>query len=113
MTLDYGIFDLLAPGVSIMADKGFDIEDILPNGVTLNIAPFMRNKEHLSIEEKTETRRIGSGRIHVERAIAWIKNFRILFKSFKISMGADLNKIWVICCYSFKFLPPLIIENAS
>ena len=109
------IFDLLAPGDSIMADKGFDIEDILPNGVTLNIPvpPFMRNKEHLFIEEETETRRIASVRIHVERAIARIKNFRILSTVFPISMGADSNKIWVICCYLSNFLPPLIIENAS
>ena len=113
VTLDCGIFDLLAPGDSIMADKGFDIEDILPNGVTLNIPPFMRNKEHLSIEEETETRRIASVRIHVERAIARIKNFRILSTVFPISMGADLNKIWVICCCLSNFLPPLIIENAS
>ncbi len=112
VTVDCGIFDLLAPGDSIMADRGFDIEDILPNGVSLNIPPFMRNKEFLSIEEETETRRIASVRIHVERAIARIKNFRILSTVFPISMGADLNKIWVICCYLSNFLPPLIIENA-
>ena len=44
VTMDCGIFYLLAPGDSIMADRGFDIEDILPNGVSLNIPSFMRNK---------------------------------------------------------------------
>ena len=61
-----------------MADKGFDIEDVLGDEVFLNIPPFMHGKECLSIEEETETRRIASVRIHVERAIGRIKNFRIL-----------------------------------
>ena len=28
---------------SIMADKGFAIEDVLPLGISLNILPFLRN----------------------------------------------------------------------
>ena len=28
---------------SIMADKGFTIEDVLPLGISLNILPFLRN----------------------------------------------------------------------
>ena len=38
-----------------MADKGFDIENHLPDGVSLNIPPFMRDKEYLTIEEETKT----------------------------------------------------------
>ena len=94
-----------------MADKGFDIENHLPDGVSLNIPPFMRDKEYLTIEEETKTRRKASVRIHVERAIVRIKNFKILSTVFPISMAADLNKIWVICCYLSNFLPPLLVEN--
>ena len=94
-----------------MADKGFDIESDLPNGISLNIPPFLRNKEHLSFEKETETRRIASVRIHVERAISRVKNFRILSTVFPISMAADLNKIWVIRCYLTNFLPPLLVEK--
>ena len=32
-----------------MADKGFDIVNDLPEGVSLNIPPFLRGKEHLSV----------------------------------------------------------------
>ena len=94
-----------------MADKGFEIESDLPNGISLNIPPLLHNKENLSLEEETETRRIASVRIHVERAIARVKNFRILITVFPISMAADLNKIWVICCYLTNFLPPLLVEK--
>ena len=88
-----------------MADKGFDIESDLPNGISLNIAPLLHNKENLSLEEETETRRIASVRIHVEQAIARVKNLRILSTVFLISMVADLNKILVICSYLTNFTP--------
>ena len=40
ITKDCGILDLLEPNDQIMADRGFDIQDDLPNNVTLNIPPF-------------------------------------------------------------------------
>ena len=69
------------------------------------------DRENLSLEEETETRRIASVRIHVKRAIARIKNFRILSTIFPIAMVADLNKIWVISYYLSNFLPPLIAND--
>ena len=86
-----------------MADKGFEIAGDLPQGVTLKIPPFLGGNDHLSIEEETETRRIASIRIHVERAIARIENFKILSTIFPVSMAADINKVWIICCYLSNF----------
>ena len=79
--------DLLEEGDSIMVDKGFEIADDLPKGVTLNIPPFLRGNDHLSIEEETETRRIASVRIHVERAISRIKTIRILSTVYPIKLA--------------------------
>ena len=77
-----------------MADRGFEIDhSLLPKGVTINIPPFLRGKDHLTIDEEQETRQIASARIHVERAIARIKTFRILNSMFPITMATDLNKI--------------------
>ena len=108
---DSNLYDLLEKGDSVMADKGFDIVNDLPEGVSLNIPPILRGKEHLSVQEETETRQIAAVRIHVERAISRIKIFKILSTVFPITMGADLNKIWVICSYLTNFLPPLINES--
>ena len=69
----------------------------------------MNGKDQLSAEEETETRRIASVRIHVERAIERVKNYRILQGRYPTSMIAELNKIWVICSYLINFLPPLVI----
>ena len=55
-----------------MADKGFDIQDILDNyGLKLDIPPFLRKQEQMSAAVAT-TQKIADKRIHVERAISKI-----------------------------------------
>ncbi len=103
---DSRILQLLEENDSVMADKGFTIEDILPPKMYLNIPPFLRENASLSIEEETETRLIASVRVHVERAIRRIKTFRILKTVFPISMAPNLNKIWVVCSYLTNLLQP-------
>ena len=74
LTLRSGILDLLEVGDSVMADKGFDIEDLIPIGVQLNIPPFLRGK--LSSVSKNSLRlyrQIAYLCIHVERAMERIK----------------------------------------
>ena len=63
LTRRSGLFDLLDRDDSVMADRGFDIEeDLALLGVRLNIPPFLRGKEQLSAQELVETRRIeGNG----------------------------------------------------
>ena len=109
---DCNLYSLLEAGDSIMADKGFAIEEDLPTGVTLNIPPFLRGKEVLSAKEELETRQIAAVRIHVERAISRIKTFRILSSVFPLCMAPDLNKVWVICSYLTNFLPSLLEESS-
>jgi len=83
----------------------------LPENVSLNIPPFLNGKPQLSHPEEVETRRIAFLRVHVERAIARIKNYRLLQTVFPITMAAQLNKIWVISCYLVNLLPPLIADK--
>ena len=65
-------------GISIMADRGFTIKDMLRDvGTELNMPPFMGERAQLSAQEVQEGRKIASLRIHVERAIGRIKNFTI------------------------------------
>ena len=55
-------------GDTVMADKGFTIEDILPLGVSLNIPPFLGMSDQMSAEDVIATQEIASLRIHVETA---------------------------------------------
>ena len=113
ITKDSGIYDLLEPGDSIMADRGFTLEDHLPESILLNIPPFLNRKPQLSLSSENETRQIASVRVHVERAIERVKNFKILQSTFPLSMAPELNKIWVICNYLVNFLPQLVPDKKN
>ena len=105
-----GILDMLEPQDSVMADRGFEIQDLLvPKKVSLNIPPFMRCKDQLDPDEEDETRQIATVRIHVERAIERIKNYNILKQTIPNSMAEDLNKIWKVCSYLTNFKGPLVV----
>ena len=56
-----------------MADKGFQIQDILPPGVSLNISPFLGRNSQMSAEDVVRTEQIASVRIYMERAINKLK----------------------------------------
>ena len=94
-----------------MADKGFDLKADLPCGVELNILPFLRGKEQLSLKEEQETRQIASLRIHVEHTISRIRTFRILSNIFPITMCGSPSKIMIICAYLTNFVLPLIADE--
>ena len=110
ITMECGILDILEEGDTIMADKGFDIACDLPQGVKLNIPPFLRSNKFLSVDDERATRKIASLRIHVERAIRRLKTFRILSTVFPLSMAPEMNKIWVICGHLTNFMSPLIAD---
>ena len=110
MTKDSRISNLLEPGDSIMAGKGIDIDD-LPEGIKFNITLFLRGNTQPELKDELQTRRTASVCVHLERAIAQIKNYRILQSLFQLSMVFDFNKTWVICSYLVNLLPPLVAEK--
>ena len=93
LTKRSGLLDQLEPGDNVMADKGFNIEELLQaHHITLNIPPFTRSGA-LSENYVILTHFIASLRIHVERAIERIKNFRILTGTIPNSIhGSTVNK---------------------
>ena len=72
-----GILSRFLAGDLILADKGFLIQDMIPTGVSVNIPPFLKNGKFCESEVKL-TKSIAKCRIHVERANARLKEFRIL-----------------------------------
>ncbi|XP_060579364.1 uncharacterized protein LOC132736278 isoform X2 [Ruditapes philippinarum] len=103
-----GVLDLLEPGDNIMADRGFDIKNILPKGVELNIPPFLNGRNQLSASEVKETMDIASVRIHVEREIGRIKNYHILDGVMPLSLSHIAGQIVSVVAYLTNFLPPLL-----
>ena len=108
-----GLLGKLEAGDNIMADRWFDIADILPSGVTLNIPPFKGARNQLNPKETDETARITAVRIHVEHAIGRIKNCHILDGNCFLSMTPLMNQVFTVCSYLTNFLPPLVPPNEA
>ena len=90
-----------------MADRGFDMDDILPENVSCNIPAFLGDRAQLEQDEVVSTRRIATLRIHVERAIERVKNFRIthFFPAMLCSLAED---IIFVCAFLTLFEGPLV-----
>ncbi|XP_073236912.1 uncharacterized protein [Porites lutea] len=97
-------------GDTVMADKGFTIEDILPLGVKLNIPPFLGANAQMSAEDVIRTQQIAGLRIHVERAINKIKNFLIWKGEIPLSLFSVVNQMWSVCAFLCNAQDPLISE---
>ena len=103
-----GLLDLLEPNDNVMADKGFDIQDIrAPIGVRLNIPPFLAKKKLLTAREVGEKRRIAALCIHVERAIGRIRSYRII-SNVILSLAHIASDIFRVCALFTNFSPPIL-----
>ena len=95
-------------GRSLMADRGFDVEDLLaPLGIKLNV-PARKSGLQLTEAGVLRTQRIARVRIHVERAINRAKNFTIFDKVIPLSLAGSINQMWTVCCLLTNFQPPLL-----
>ena len=104
-----GILELMERGDEIMGDRGFLIEDLIrPYGIRLNIPACTGGRSHLEPCEVAQSRRVASTRIHVERAIGRIKEFKILTHVHSTYILPHLNEIFFVCDLLTNFQEQLI-----
>ena len=108
ITRESGVLDLLERGDNVMVDRGFDIEDIVGDGVTVNMPPFLAGREQMTAAETEETMSIASVRIHVERAIGTMKTYHILDGTLPNTLSPYATQIATVCGMLTNFLPPLL-----
>ena len=78
LTQECGFLDKLTPGDTILADRGFTIEEVVAiHRAKLEIPAFTRRKKQLSQRVSQQLSRV---RIHVERVIGLIKNKYTILK---------------------------------
>ena len=95
-----------------MADKGFNIKDLLVQiEVTLNTPPSLSEKGQFDEEEVETTQSVASVRIHVERAISRIKMYKSINNVVPLSLAGVLNQIWTLCCMLLLFQSPNINQE--
>ena len=92
--------DLLEHNDLVMADRGFEILDILALKQAQLFIPPKRQavEDQFSKDECFETMRIANLRIHVERAIKRDKGWHIFDQVLLLSMAGVVNQVWTVCC---------------
>lgn len=105
-----GITDQLDIGDCILADKGFLVKDVLPYGVYLNVPPFLTTPQ-FTREQVRRTEVIARARIHIERAINKVKNFKIL-KYIPSEMFPIASEVFQVCVALTNFQHLLVREIA-
>ena len=111
ITKESGILNKLLPGDVVMADRGFNIADLVAEYRAKAVLPaFTRGKTQLSAKEVLESRALARVRIHVECLIRMVKQkYTILDGLLPISFikndqectGCDKTiaaKLIIICC---------------
>ena len=101
----------LTAEVSFPTDKGFQIQDLVPNGVSVNIPPFLNNGTFTESEARA-AKANAKCRIHVERANATLKDFKMLsFIPSYLHCHADI--IFQLCASLGNLQFPLIKEGCE
>ena len=102
--------DLLEYNDIIMADRGFEIQDMLAVKLAQLFIPPRRQsaEDQFSKDECFETMRIANLRIHVERAIKRVKGWHIFDQVLPLSMAGVVNQVWTVCCLLTNWQKPAL-----
>jgi hypothetical protein len=104
---------LLEPGDQIMADKGFNVEDLmLPYQVTVNMPTFFKKKNRLSGDVVRRDRKVSSKRVHIERLIGLAKTYKILVSPMNNVESSLSTQIVTVVAYLCNFRKCIISESA-
>jgi hypothetical protein len=100
-------------GDSIMADKGFVVQDLfLMRGVHVNIPTVMKGMSQLPPEKVLRDRNIASKRVHVERIIGLAKVFKILKDELHHNYLPIGGRILFVCFSLCNFKPNILKNDA-
>ena len=110
ITSKSGFINKLQRGDEVMADRGFNIQEMLASkGIRVNVPPFMNQSRQFTEQEMLATRRIATLRIHIERGIERIKNYHILdFIPTTLCKSGLIDMIFFVCAMLTNFMPPLV-----
>jgi hypothetical protein len=103
-----GFLEQLEPGDVVMADKGFNIQDLLALHETKLLAPPLMRRGNISSGLSTATRRIANVRVHVERIIRKLKCFTILQHVIPLTLKGYIDSIITVCN-----LQPSVIRDSE
>ncbi|XP_065654460.1 uncharacterized protein LOC136081105 [Hydra vulgaris] len=100
-------------GSILFVSKGFNVQDLfLSRQVKAVIPPFLRSKRQFTPSEVYHCKRIARARIHIERVIGRLKEFRLLKNTLPITLVSLIDDIWIIAAAIVNLQPPLVKATA-
>ena len=98
---------------SVMADKGFNVQDIFAaRDIHVNIPSFFKKKNRMSGRQVLADRKISSKRVHIERIIGLMKTYKILNSPLPASEAKLASHIVTICGMLCNFRNRIVSKNA-
>ncbi|XP_065671919.1 uncharacterized protein LOC136089768 [Hydra vulgaris] len=108
ITEDCHVINMFSEGSMCLADRGFNIQDLLlEKKVVLVCPPFKKKEQHFTQAKIQSAKEIAQSRVHVERSIRRLKEFRICKNELSLTM---LDLIYVICGALSNLQPPIVKE---
>jgi hypothetical protein len=101
------------PGDSLMADKGFNVQDIFaPKDISINIPTMFKRKNRMSGKSVMRDRKVSSKRVHIERIIGLGKTYKILTQPLASTEAALSSEIVYICYMLCNFRSRIVSLHA-
>ncbi|KAK2555782.1 hypothetical protein P5673_022376 [Acropora cervicornis] len=92
-----------------MADSGINIQDLLlSREVKLVILPLTKGRTQFVKGKVEKTSNIARARVHIERVIGRIKDFRILSNRIPLNIVDQLDDIFTVAGALVNLTPPLV-----
>jgi hypothetical protein len=101
------LIELLEDGDQVMSDRGFSLDRKFSH-LSLVHPPFLERQPQLSFEKVLQTRIIAQHRIHVERFMGRIKNYKLLNDIIPLKSIHLLDYWFYICAFLTIFDEPLV-----
>ena len=90
------------PYDEVMADKGFNVDDIFMSyKVGINMPHFFKKKNRMSNDTVLKDRKVASKRVHIERVIGLAKTYKILrhpMNNIESSLGSQIVAVCFLLC---------------
>ena len=89
--------DHIVPGDHVLADRGFQLKELLLlKHAELTVPQANKGKAQMSTDQVKETKKVANVRLHVQRVIRRLKQFRILSQVMPITLLRYANDIILI-----------------